>query len=136
MLFAALSASELLGSAFLADILATFIGFAGQLVLALIIFVIGLYLASLVGDVILSAGGRQANFGANVARAAILILSGAMALRQLGVANDIVNMTFGIMLGALGIATALAFGLGSRDIAGREVERFLTSLRPAGTDDQ
>jgi hypothetical protein len=32
-------------------------------------------------------------------------------------------------LGALAIAAALAFGLGSRDVAGREVERFVKSLR-------
>jgi hypothetical protein len=29
----------------------------------------------------------------------------------------------------LAVAAALAFGLGSRDIAGREVERFVNSLR-------
>ena len=129
MLFATLSAAELLGSAFLTDILATFIGFAGQVVLAVIIFAIGLYLANLARNVIVSAGGNRANFTANVARIAILVLAGAMALRQLGVADDIVNLAFGIMLGALGIAAALAFGLGSREVAGREVERFMNTLR-------
>ncbi|MCP5097305.1 MAG: mechanosensitive ion channel, partial [Chloroflexi bacterium] len=129
MLFATLSAAELLGSAFLTDILATFIGFTGQVVLAVIIFAIGLYLANLARNVIVSTGGNRANFTANVARVAILVLAGAMGLRQLGVADDIVNLAFGIMLGALGIAAALAFGLGSREVAGREVERFVGSLR-------
>lgn len=129
MLFAAISAAELLGSAFLANILTTLIGFLGQVILALVIFGIGLYLANMVRGVILSAGGDQANFGATIARMAILVLTGAMALRQLGVADDIVNMAFGILLGALGVAAALAFGLGSTKIAGSEVERFLGSLR-------
>ena len=129
MLFAAISAAELLGSQFLADILATLIGFLGQVIMALIIFGIGLYLANMTRSIILSAGGNKANFSATIARAAILVLSGAMALRQLGVADDIVNMAFGIMLGALGVAAALAFGLGSTKIAGGEVERFLTGLR-------
>jgi hypothetical protein len=52
-----------------------------------------------------------------------------MSLRQLGIADDIVNLAFGLLLGALAVAAALAFGLGSRDIAGREVERFVNSLR-------
>ncbi|WP_420629522.1 mechanosensitive ion channel [Candidatus Leptofilum sp.] len=129
MLFASLSAAELLGSDFLSDILATFIGFGGQLILAVIIFAIGLYLANLARNLILSAGGNQANFTATLARVAILVLTTAMALRQLGVANDIVNMAFGIMLGALGVAAALAFGLGSREVAGREVERLVANLR-------
>ena len=129
MLFASLSAAELLGSAFLSDILATFIGFGGQLVLAVIIFAIGLYLANLARNLILGAGGARANFTATMARIAILVLTTAMALRQLGIANDIVNMAFGIMLGALGVAAALAFGLGSREVAGREVERLVANLR-------
>ncbi len=135
MLFATVSASELLGSAFLTGILTTFIGFLGQLLLAMIIFTIGLYLANLARNVILTAGGRQANFTAGMARVAILVLSGAMALRQLGVADDIVNMAFGIMLGALAVAAALAVGLGSREIAAREVERMLTTFRSSGTEE-
>lgn len=129
MLFASLSAAELLGSAFLSDILATFIGFGGQLVLAVIIFAIGLYLANLARTLILGAGGAQANFTATLARVAILVLTTAMALRQLGVANDIVNLAFGIILGTMGVAAALAFGLGSREVAGREVERLVANLR-------
>ena len=129
MLFASLSAAELLGSAFLSEILATFIGFGGQLILAVIIFAIGLYLANLARTLILGAGGTQANFTATLARIAILVLTSAMALRQLGIANDIVNMAFGIVLGAMGVAAALAFGLGSREVAGREVERLVANLR-------
>jgi hypothetical protein len=97
--------------------------------LALIILGIGIYLANLARSVVLSAGGENAAFMASVARVAILVLAGAMALRQLGIADDIVNLAFGILLGALAIAAALAFGLGSRDVAGREVERFVSSLR-------
>lgn len=129
MLFAAISAAELLGSEFLATIITTFLGFASQVVLALIIFGIGLYLANLAHGLILSTGGAQSNMTATIARVAILVLSGAMALRQMGIADDIVNLAFGILLGALGIAAALAFGLGSRDIAGQEVARLINNIR-------
>ena len=129
MLFAAVSSAELLGSSFLANILTTFVGFLGQLVLALIIFGIGLYLANLARSLVLSAAGEEAAFTAGIARVAVLVLAGAMALRQLGIADDIVNMAFGILLGSLAVAAALAFGLGSREIAGREVERFISSMR-------
>ena len=129
MLFAAISAAELLGSVFLTDIITTFVRFGGQVLLAVIIFAIGLYLANLARNFIVSAGGQQANLTATLARTAILVLAGAMALRQMGIADDIVNLAFGIMLGALGVAAALAFGLGSREIAGREVDRLLSSMR-------
>jgi hypothetical protein len=47
-----------------------------------------------------------------------------MALRQTGLADDIVNLAFGITLGAAAVAFALAFGLGGRDIAARTLEEW------------
>jgi hypothetical protein len=64
-----------------------------------------------------------------IARGAILVFTGAMALRELGLAEDIVNLAFGLTLGAIAVAAALAFGLGSREIAGREVERMVQEAR-------
>lgn len=52
-----------------------------------------------------------------------------MALRQIGVADDIISLAFGITLGAIGIGAALAIGLGSKELAGREVEGFLNKIR-------
>jgi hypothetical protein len=40
-----------------------------------------------------------------------------MALRQMELANDIVNLAFGLSIGAVAVAVALAFGLGGRDTA-------------------
>jgi hypothetical protein len=59
----------------------------------------------------------------------IIIFAGAIALFQIGIAEDIVNLAFGISLAALGVAFALAFGLGSRDVAGREVEGVVARIR-------
>lgn len=64
-----------------------------------------------------------------LASVAVLFLTIAMALRQLGLAQDIINLAFGLMLGAVVIGTALVIGLGSKDIAGREVEAMLEKLR-------
>jgi hypothetical protein len=54
-----------------------------------------------------------------------------MALRQMGLAEDIVNLAFGLMLGAVAVAAAIAFGLGGREVAGRELERFIEGRRAA-----
>jgi hypothetical protein len=65
----------------------------------------------------------------------IIVLAGAMALRQMGVANDIINLAFGLLLGAVALAVALAVGLGARDVAGREVEEMIKSIRSKEADD-
>jgi hypothetical protein len=55
-----------------------------------------------------------------------------MALQQIGVAPDIVNLAFGLLLGAIAVAIALAFGLGSRDIAREQVQQWLESFKNRG----
>lgn len=130
MLLAAAEAAALLGLSTLGVLIADFTVWGGQAIVALVIFAIGLYLANLARDVILAASGEQAAFSANLARVAILVFVIALALQQLGVAPETVNLAFGIMLGAMGVAAALAFGLGARDAAGEQVERWVGELRP------
>ncbi|MDA3935838.1 MAG: mechanosensitive ion channel [Actinomycetota bacterium] len=134
MLFAALGAADLLAFDALTTILVAVLGFAGQALLAVAILTVGLYLANLVRGMVLDAGG--AKLTAMVARVAILTLSSAMALRQLGVAQDIVNLTFGILLAGAAVSLALAFGIGGRDIAGRELERFIDKARQSEQEAQ
>jgi hypothetical protein len=52
-----------------------------------------------------------------------------MGLRAMGIADDIVNLAFGLTLGAIAVAFALSFGLGGREAAGRQMEHWLSKLR-------
>jgi hypothetical protein len=129
MLFASIEALRLLNFVLLADLVAQFTVFAGQVILGLIIFSIGLYLANLAAKAVQDSGIAQATVLALIARVSILVLAGAMALRQMGLANDIINLAFGLLLGAIAVAVALAFGLGGREIAARELEEWRQSLK-------
>jgi hypothetical protein len=53
----------------------------------------------------------------------------AMGLRAMGIADEIVNLAFGLTLGAVAVAVALSFGLGGREAAGRQMEHWLSRLR-------
>jgi hypothetical protein len=57
-------------------------------------------------------------------RYAIIALFTAIGLTFMGLADAIVMMAFGLILGSAAIATALAFGLGGRDAAARALERW------------
>lgn len=129
MLFAVIMAANLLGFAVLATLVSGFLVAAAQVLVGLVIFGLGLYLASLAFSVIKDAGGSQARLLAPTARGAIIVFAAALALRQMGIADEIVNLAFGLLLGAIAVAVALAFGLGSRDIAAKEVDRWLRSIR-------
>ena len=132
MLFASIEASRLLGFELLAGMITQFTIFVGRVILGLFIFALGLYLANLAHRVILSGGSSQADLLASAARVSILILAGAMALRQIGVANEIINLAFGLLLGAVAVAAALAFGLGGRETAARIVEEWRQSIKTRG----
>jgi len=129
MLLASMEAARLLGFALLADLVGDFTVFAGQVILGLIIFGIGLYLANLAAGVVKASGAAQAGLLALATRISIVVLAGAMGLAQMGLASEIINLAFGAVLGAIGVALALAFGLGGREIAARELEQWLQSIR-------
>jgi len=132
MLFALVEALELLGFGLLAGLMTSVIAFAGNILVGLVIFAIGLYLANLAHRLIRGNGSSRASLYAQVARIAIIIFVSAMALREMGIAEDIINMTFGIVLGSIAIAVAVAFGVGSRDIAGKQVAAWLKNLSGPG----
>lgn len=129
MLFAAVTATNILGFAALTVIVLGIIGILGRILAGLVVFAVGLYLANLAFRLIISSGTDQASTLAQVARIAIIAFVSALALQQIGVASSIVNLAFGLLLGAIAVAVALAFGLGSMDIAAGEVRGWLNSFK-------
>lgn len=124
MLFATVEAAHRLGFTGVRDLLATFIAFGADVLLGAAILVIGYWLADVAARAIQRANPDGRAGLARIARVAILGLVLAMGLRAMGIADDIVNLAFGLVLGAVAVATALAFGLGGRDAAGRITERW------------
>lgn len=125
LVFASVEAADMIGFAALADVLQDLLSFAGQVLLGLVIFAAGLWLANLAADTVRQSGVGQANTLAVVSRVSILTLTGAMALRQMGLADRIIELAFGLVLGSVAVAAALAFGLGARDVAAKVVRSWM-----------
>jgi hypothetical protein len=129
MLFATVAAVNILNIPALTALVSGILIIFGRILAGLVIFAIGLFLANLAFNIITSSGDRQAQILGQVARISIIALVSAMALQQIGVASDIVNLAFGLLLGAIAVAIALAFGLGGRDIAREQVQEWLNSFK-------
>ena len=129
MLFAILMAADLLDFAFVNELVADFTVFVGHVILAIVILGIGLFLANMAAKAIRAMGRTQSGVLALGAQAVILLLTIAIALRTLGIANEIVELGFGIVLGAIAVAVAIAFGLGGRDFAKRTLDRLDKTLK-------
>jgi hypothetical protein len=129
MLFATVEAANRLGFEQVSELIAMLIEFGGQVLLGLVIIAAGFWLSNLASDAIRRVSGDGSAGVAGIARFAILGIVVAMGLRAMGLADDIVNLAFGLTLGAVAVAVALSFGLGGRDAAGRQMEHWLGRLR-------
>lgn len=134
MLAALISAAERLAMPSIAALLTQLTAFAGQVLLGVAILAVG----AMIADVAYRALNRsqEPQLIAVVAKYAIIGLVLAVGLRAMGVANAIIELAFGLSLGAVAVAVAvglgLSFGLGGREAAGKQMEHWLQKLRKDG----
>lgn len=129
MLFATVAAVDILNIQGLKELVTQIVVILGQILSGLVVFGIGLFLANLAFSIISSSGNSQFRIVAQVARIAIIALVSAMALQQIGIAPNIVNLAFGLLFGAIAVAIALAFGLGGREVAQEQMREWLDSFK-------
>jgi len=126
--FAIMEAAEVLNFQMFSNLSSQFIAFAFKVILAVVILGVGILIGNWVKRLTQGAT-KERPFIANFAKAAIVVFALAIALRSLGIADEIVTLAFGLLLGSIAIAAAIAFGIGSKDIAGREVDAWVKKLK-------
>lgn len=138
VLLAAAQACENLQLATWAAYINLFLGYLLRHVLVAVAIVgVGQAIGGYVRDLIAAKAaegdvqGGNARWVGEFARYAVLVFAFTMAVHHLGVAEDFVLMSFGLLFGALCLAGALAFGLGSRDVAGDIVRKKYQQIQQA-----
>jgi hypothetical protein len=121
MTLATIEAASLLHFTAVAALLSAFLVLVGQVLLGLLVLAVGLYLANLLAGVVASSRAPRADLLATITRVAVIALAVPMALKQIGLGDEIVVLAFGLILGGavLGLAVAIgvAFGIGGRGAA-------------------
>ena len=118
-------AFDALGLPAVSQVLQQLLLFIPNLIVALMVLVIGGLLANALAGLVRGATG-SAGLGnpellANLARIAVWGFAIVIAVNQIGIATTLVNTLFMGFVGALALATGLAFGLGGRDTAAEVV---------------
>ncbi len=130
VLFGAVTATDILQFEALTDIVQAILRVGARVLSGVVVFAVGLYLANLAFRLVSAMGNSgQTQILAQAARISILVLVGAMALQQMGVATDIVNLAFGLLTGGIAVAIAIAFGLGGREVAGDQLREWLQAFK-------
>ena len=130
ILAASIEAARQLGGDEIAIFLAQVTALGGKVIFGTLIIVVGIFLARIVANLV-GSGTGEGGFAQTLVRYAIIALFTAIGLTFMGLADQIVMMAFGLILGAAAVATALAFGLGGRDAAARVLERWYDTGPPA-----
>ncbi len=123
ILAASIEAARQLGGDTVALFLAQVTALGGKVIFGTLIIVVGIFLARIVAGLV-GSGTGEGSFGQTIIRYAIIALFTAIGLTFMGLADIIIYMAFGLILGSAAVAAALAFGLGGRDAAARVLDRY------------
>ena len=123
LIFAAIAALEILQLEETAKLVRSFLPFAGRLVLGAAVFLLGMALADAAADCVRRNGAESRLFLFAV-RIAVLFFAGVAALTAAGIGGSAALLAFGIVLGGIAAAFAIAFGLGGRTFAERKLEEW------------
>ncbi|MEQ1796115.1 MAG: hypothetical protein ABL970_18230 [Nitrospira sp.] len=131
LLFASIASLEALHMEPVQQLTHATLAYIPHLIIAASIGIAGYLISNFVAQAVLiaavNAGLPPARLIATGARWIVQLLSIAMALEQLGIAEHIVAVGFGITWGGVVLAAALAFGLGGKDLARSFLERRLAA---------
>jgi sporulation protein YlmC with PRC-barrel domain len=114
-------ATDALGIRQVSAVLSQLIAYIPNVIAAVLILILASLLANFVAGLVRGATG--VDILGTVAQAAIIVYAVFAALTQLGIAVQLTAPTFLIILGAVALAAAIAFGLGARDVAKDIVEK-------------
>jgi hypothetical protein len=130
LLGAAIEAARQLGGEAVAALLFQITALGGKVIFGTVIIVVGIFLARILSALVGSSTG-EASYAQTIVKYAIIALFTAIGLTFMGLADQIVMMAFGLILGSAAVACAIAFGLGGRDVAARVLERWTDEQMPA-----
>jgi hypothetical protein len=123
ILAAAIEAAKQLGGGTIAIFLAQVTELGGKVIFGSLIIVVGIMLSRIIANLV-GSGTGEGGYAQALVRYAIIALFTAIGLTFMGLADQIVILAFGLILGSAAVATALAFGLGGRDAAARVLESW------------
>jgi small-conductance mechanosensitive channel len=115
-------AADALGIQQVSQVLAQLIAYIPSIIAAILILILAALLANFLSGIV--RGATDNDILANIARYAIIVYAVFAALTELGIAVQLTAPTFLIVLGAVALAAAIAFGWGGRDVAKDLIERY------------
>ncbi len=124
VLFAAVEAARLLEFAAMAAMLTRVLELASSVLFGTVIIALGILLANILAAASSREGKPSSEIISTMVRWGVIALATAVGLSFMGLANNIIALAFGLILGSVAVAVAIAFGVGGRDAAKKLLDRW------------
>ncbi len=116
-----------------ADLLNKIVLYVPNVIAAIFIVILGMFVSTVLKNIVQTAannaGVSQVALLTKITEVVVIAFAFITALKQLRVDTQIVEWTMYIVLGSSGLALALAFGLGCKDIAAKATAEFLDKIK-------
>lgn len=125
--FGLITAVEILELQQISMVLIDVLEITGSIAFGVLILLLGNFISTLIYKAMIRSDKNT--FISSVVRYAALGLFIGIALRAMGIANEIVELAFGLTLGSLAVVIALAYGLGGREAAGEHFREIIKKFK-------
>lgn len=122
ILFAAIAATKMLGFPELTAIVNTVLELGGKVIFGAVVIGIGFMLANLLGKMV--GGASEGGMAGTIVKYATIVLFTFMGLNFTGVGEMITQTAFSALVIGAAVAGALAFGLGGREWAAKQLNKI------------
>jgi hypothetical protein len=115
------------------DLLSKLVAYIPNIIIAIFVLVLGSFLANFMAGIVRTAastdGVSSAKLLGKITQAILIIFAVIIAIEQLNIATAFIAFAVNIILASIGLALALAFGLGCKDIAAKAMSDALNKIK-------
>jgi len=133
MLIVLVTALNALNLTVAADLLSRMAEYVPNIIAAIFVLVLGSFLASFVASIVRTAasnaGIETARMLGQITHTILVIFAIVIAIEQLKIATALIALAMNVVLASIGLAIALAFGLGCKDLAAKFMSEFLNKMK-------
>ena len=116
-----------------AELLNRVVAYIPNVIASIVILVIGMFVSTVLAGVIRTATGnagiKQSRLLGQITQVVVIIFAIVIALEQLNIGRIIIASAVQIILAALGLGLAIAFGIGCKDIAGKYMAELINRMK-------
>jgi len=116
-----------------ADLLNRIVLYVPNIIAAIFILILGMFVATMLRNIVrtaaTNAGLSHVNLLSKIVEVVVLVFAVMVTLEQLGIGARIIELIITIVLGSIGLAFALAFGIGCQDIAKKSLNETIDKIK-------